>query len=292
MITPDTLVRHVRTLAGEIGERNVFRPAALAAAADYITAQWQAQGYQVTPQVYTVRGVESANLEVTRCGTARPEEIILVGAHYDSVAGSPGANDNASAVASMLEISRLFMDAEPAITVRFVAFVNEEPPFFFWGKMGSIQYAKAARARGDNIRFMVSLEMLGYYSDAPGSQHYPPLFRFFHPSCGNFIAFVANLRSRRVMRQAAAVFRSHSNFPLEHTATFGFIPGVAWSDHLSFWREGYRAFMVTDTAFYRYPYYHTAQDTPDKIDYVRLARVSEGLYQAFVELAGGAGKQQ
>lgn len=290
MIAPDALARHVQTLAGEIGERNVFRPEALAAAADYITAQWQAQGYQVVPQVYKARGVASANLEVTRRGVVRPEEIILVGAHYDSVAGSPGANDNASGVAALLEISRLFTAVEPAITVRFVAFVNEEPPFFFWGKMGSMIYAKAARARNDDIRLMVSLEMLGCYSDAAGSQHYPPLFRYFHPSRGNFIAFVSNLRSRRIMRQAAAAFRAHSDFPLEHTATFGFIPGVAWSDHLSFWRAGYRAFMVTDTAFYRYPYYHTAQDTPDKVDYVRLAHVSEGLHQAFVELAGGAGR--
>lgn len=292
MIAPDSLARHVQTLASEIGERNVFRPEALTAAADYITAQWQAQGYQVAPQVYKARGVVSANLEVARRGVVRPEEIILVGAHYDSVAGSPGANDNASGVAVLLEISRLFAAVEPAITVRFVAFVNEEPPFFFWGKMGSMIYAKAARAQNDDIRLMVSLEMLGYYSDTPGSQHYPPLFRYFHPSRGNFIAFVSNLRSRRIMRQAAAAFRAHSDFPLEHTATFGFIPGIAWSDHLSFWRVGYRAFMVTDTAFYRYPHYHTARDTPDKVDYVRLARVGEGLYHAFADLANGGNKPQ
>jgi hypothetical protein len=133
---------------------------------------------------------------------------------------------------------------------------------------------------------MVSLETLGFYSSEPGSQGYPPLFRYFHPDRADFIAFVSNLRSRRLMLQAVKAFRAHSDFPVEHTATFAFVPGVAWSDHYSFWKRGYRAFMVTDTAFYRYAWYHSALDTPNKLCYASFARVTNGLFGAFANLAG------
>jgi len=279
------LMRHVQTLAGDIGERNVRHPAALEAAARYIESEWTACGYAVIRQAYEVYGVESANLEVVLPGQRRRSETLVVGAHYDTVHGSPGADDNGSAVAALIEIARLLRGHAPARTLKLVAFVNEEPPFFFWGNMGSQVYARAARRRGEVIRLMISLEMLGYYRDEPGSQAYPPLFRYFHPDRGNFIAFVSNLRSRRAMRLAARAFRRCSDFPLETTATFGWIPGVAWSDHLSFWRAGYAAFMCTDTAFFRNPHYHTAQDTPDKLDYPRLAELTEGLAKMCAELA-------
>ena len=282
----DTRIRaHVARLGGEIGERNVFLPAALHAAADYIRREWTGMGYDVATQSYQAAGVLSENLEVTRTGRSRPGEIVLIGAHYDSVQGSPGANDNASGVAALLEISREFAQLSPERSVRFVAFVNEEPPFFYWGQMGSMVYAKAARARGDDIKLMVSLEMLGCYSDEPGSQSYPAPLRFFYPDRGNFIAFVANLRSRKPLHRLVAAFRAHSDFPAESLATFEFIPGVAWSDQLSFWRQGYPALMVTDTAFYRYAYYHTALDTPEKLNYPAMARVVTGLRQAFAEVA-------
>jgi Zn-dependent M28 family amino/carboxypeptidase len=258
----------------------------LHAAAAYITAAWHDQGYHVIPYSYRVRDVDCANLEITRRGQSRPEKFLLIGAHYDSVIGSPGANDNGSGVAALLELSRLFVRLTPDISVRFVAFVNEEPPFFMWKQMGSLVYARMARRRGDDIRLMAALETMGYFRSEAGSQRYPPLFRAFHPDRGDFIAFVSNLKSRRLMRRAAAAFHAHSDFPLEQTATFAFVPGVAWSDHFSFWRERYRAFMVTDTAFYRYPYYHTVDDTPEKLDYAALARVTRGLLRAFAALAG------
>ena len=281
----DRLRTHVGKLAGEIGERNVFHPRTLRAAAEYIRGEWAAQGYQVAAQNYTVEGVLSENLVVTLPGKSKPDEIILIGAHYDTVLGSPGADDNASGVAALLEISRKFAARATARSVRFVAFVNEEPPFFFWGKMGSMIYAKAARSRGDDIRFMVSLEMLGCYTDQQGSQRYPPLLRFFYPDQGNFIAFVSNFKSRPVLRQLVNAFRLHSDFPAESLATFEFVPGVSWSDHLSFWREDYPAVMITDTAFYRYAHYHTALDTPEKLNYDSMARVVEGLGNAFFALA-------
>jgi Peptidase family M28 len=288
-ITPERLRAHVVKLAAEIGDRNVFRPAALAAAADYIAGQWQAFGYRVERQEFEAQGVVCANLEVERQGRVRAGEILLIGAHYDSVRGCPAANDNGSGVAALLELARRFAEVEPACTVRFVAFVNEEPPFFMTRKQGSMVYARAARQRGDDIRLMASLETMGYFSDAPGSQRYPPLFRYFHPDRGNFLGLVSDLRSRRAMLRLAAAFRAASDFPLEHTTAFRWIPGVAWSDHRSFWRAGYPAVMITDTAFYRYRYYHTVQDTPDKLTYDRFARATEGLYGAFAALATEVG---
>lgn len=278
---------HVHTLAGGIGERNYTRPAALKAAEDYVRAALGASGYEVAAHSYVVRGVRSANLEVTRAGSRWPEEIILVGAHYDSVFGSPGADDNASAVAVLLELARVWQGRRPARTVRFVAFTNEEPPFFFSKQQGSRVYARAARRRGDDIRLMISLEMLGFYRDEPGSQSYPPFMRRFYPERGDFVALVSNFRSRRLMRRFARLFRASCAFPLEHLATFTWLPGVAWSDHLSFWREGYRALMVTDTAFFRNPNYHAATDTPDTLDYGRLAAVTSGLDRALAALADG-----
>jgi Zn-dependent M28 family amino/carboxypeptidase len=285
IVTAERMRRHVERLAGEIGERNIFRPAALAAAREYIAAEWGEQGYHVLLQWYETSGQPCTNLEVARTGSSRPEQILVVGAHYDSVRGSPGADDNASGVAALLEISRLFMAVVPSVAVRFVAFVNEEPPFFLSGEQGSMMYARSARARGDDIRLMLSLEMLGYYRAEPGSQRYPPLFRLFYPDRGDFLGFVSDFRSRRMMLRMARLFRAHSGFPLEHVATFRFVPGVAWSDHRSFWRYGYRALMVTDTAFYRNPHYHRAEDTPDKLVYPQLAHVTEGLFRSLAVLA-------
>ncbi len=282
----EELQRHVYTLAGDIGERNVYRPRALQAASDYIEAEWQAQGYRVQRQVYQVGKVSCANLEITVPGRSPHPDIILFGAHYDSVRGGPGANDNGSGIAALLAISRCCRELQPNRTLRFVAFVNEEPPFFYWNQMGSAVYAAAAREHGDRIRLMMSLETIGYYSNEPGSQQYPPLFRYFYPDRANFIAFVANLRSRRALRESVAAFRAHSDFPVEHVATFGFVPGVSWSDHLSFWRRGYPALMVTDTAFYRYAHYHLPTDTPERLNYTAMAEVTRGLCGAATQLAG------
>ena len=227
MIEQARLERHVWTLAGEIGERNVFHPVALDSARDYIPREWRAQGLAPQTQHYRARGVDSANLEVVLEGASKGSQSIVVGAHYDSVSGSPGADDNASAVAALLELSRVLAAVPRARALRLVAFVNEEPPFFYWSEMGSQVYARAARQRGQDIRVMLSLEMLGYYRDEPGSQHYPPLFRWFYPSRGNFIGFVSNLRSRRALGRVHRAFCSHCDFPSERAAVPSWIPGWA-----------------------------------------------------------------
>jgi Zn-dependent M28 family amino/carboxypeptidase len=283
--TEARLRAHVAALAGTIGERHLFRPKALAAAADYITEAWRAQGYVPEHETYLVDDLPCANLLVTRPGRSRADEILLIGAHYDTVPGSPGADDNASGVAGLLEITRAMAGVEPALTVRCVAFTNEEPPFFRSGQQGSAVHARAARARGERITLMVSLEMLGFYADRPGSQRYPPLFRWFYPDRGDFLGFVGDFRSRRIMRRVAGAFRAVCDLPLETCATFRGIPGVAWSDHGPFWRQGYQAFMVTDTAFHRNPFYHTAGDVPGTLDYARFATAVNGLTGCFTQLA-------
>ena len=286
IISAQQLFTHVNKLAGEIGEHNIYHPHALHAVADYITLEWQQQGYPVIPYSYTVKGLQCSNLEIPRSGSNPANGVIVIGAHYDSVMGSPGANDNGSGISALLELSRLFSREQPATTLRFVAFVNEEPPFFYWNNMGSMIYAKQMKQRQENIRYMIALETIGFYSTTPNSQRYPPLLKHFYPHTGDFIAFVSNLRSRQVMRRAVKAYRATSDFPIQQLASPAIVPGVSWSDHLSFWREGYRAFMITDTAFYRYPYYHTPQDTPDKLTYEPFARMTNGLFLMLKSLAG------
>ncbi|SEO80782.1 Peptidase family M28 [Nitrosovibrio sp. Nv6] len=284
-ISVSALESHVRELAEEIGERHVWLPQSLATARDYIVGQWQAEGHTVETQAYEALDVLCANLSIDLPGTRWPRQVVLVGAHYDTVRQSPGADDNASGVAALLELGRCLSNWRPGRNIRLVAFVNEEAPFFFWEKMGSAIYARAAKRRGEDIRAMFSLEMLGCYRDESGSQQYPPFLGRGRPDRGNFIAFVANLRSRPLLKRALAAFKECTDFPVEGTATFGWLPGVNWSDHLNFWREGYPALMVTDTAFFRYPYYHAPQDTPEKLDYRRMATVVEGLAGMLIKLA-------
>lgn len=276
---------HVHRLAGEIGERNMFRYSNLVKAGDYIRERLGAAGYRVKRHTYEVSGHLSENLEAEVPGTDRPAEILLIGAHYDSVRGSPGANDNASGVAALLTLARSFAQTSTQRTLRFVAFTNEEPPFFKSKHMGSRVYAKQSRDRGEHVLLMLSLETIGYYSDERWSQWYPVPFNFFYPSTGNFLAFVSNIKNGRWVRQLVASFRQHAQFPSEGGALWGLIPGISWSDHWAFWKEGYPAVMLTDTALFRYPAYHSSADTPDKIQYERLARVVSGLRRVIAELA-------
>lgn len=184
-----------------------------------------------------------------------------------------------------LALARRFADRQPARTVRFVLFVNEESPYFQTEAMGSLVYARECRQRGDNIVAMFSLETIGYYSDRPGSQQYPWPLSAVYPSTGNFIAFVGNIASDHLVKQVVESFRRHAQFPSEGGALPGVIPGVGWSDHWSFWQAGYPALMVTDTAPFRYAHYHSAEDAPDKLDYESTARVVVGLDTVLDEMA-------
>lgn len=281
----DDLRAHVEKLAGEIGERNVYRPAQLRAAADYIEEVFAEAGYTVTRQTYIVDGETCANLEAELPGATLRDEVVVVGAHYDSVFGCAGANDNATGVAGVLELARLWAKRAPARTIRFVAFVNEEPPFFQTERMGSLVYAKACRERGDKITAMLSLETMGFYSSEPDSQSYPFPVGLFYPSRADFIAFVGNTANGALVRRCIKTFRERAEFPSEGAALYGGLPGVGWSDHWAFWQAGYPAIMITDTAPFRYVHYHTDADTPDKLDYGRFSRVIDGLNSVLEELA-------
>ncbi len=273
----------VQKLAGEIGERNMWHYTQLNTAADFIENSFSGASLHPRRDSYELRGQACDNIEVEISG-ARPE-IILIGAHYDSVFGSPGANDNGSGVAAMLAIARRFAGTKTQHTLRFVAFVNEEPPYFLSGEMGSLVYAGRCKARGDKISAMISLETIGYFSDAPHSQTYPsPGLGVFYPKVGNFIGFVSNVHSRALLRRVIALFRKHEKIPSEGAALPAFIPGVSWSDQWSFWQHGYPAIMVTDTAPFRYPYYHSSNDTPDKLEYDRFALVVSGMEKVIKDL--------
>lgn len=281
---PVVLRKHVTSLSADIGERNVWRYAALQEAAAYIEGEFQASGYRPARQTFDVARLPVSNIDVTLRGTARADEILVVGAHYDTVGGSPGANDNGTGVAAMLELARRFAGRPMQRSLTFAAFVNEEPPFFQTAQMGSLVYARAARSLEQNVIGMLSLETMGYYADAPGSQQYPVAeMGALFPDVGNFIGFVANEESRELLDKAAAAFTSP--VPVQAAALPEGMPGAGWSDHWSFWQAGYQALMVTDTAPWRYPWYHSADDTPDKIDFARFAQVVDGLEQVIATLA-------
>jgi peptidase M28-like protein len=295
-LSPDEVVlreelrANVLKLAGEIGERNMWHHAQLNAAADFIEDSFSRAGFHPRRDTYEIRGQPCHNIDVEipaqqGAAVSSPPPIIVIGAHYDSVFGSPGANDNGTGVAATLALARRFVGRTPQHTMRFVAFVNEEPPYFLSGEMGSFIYAGRCRARGDKISAMISLETIGYFSDAPHSQTYPsPGLGLFYPKVGNFIGFVSNVHSRTLLRRVVAAFRKHAKIPCEGAALPAFVPGVSWSDQWSFWRNGYPGIMVTDTAPFRYPYYHSSSDTPDKLDYDRFALVVSGMEKVIEDL--------
>jgi Zn-dependent M28 family amino/carboxypeptidase len=279
------LRKHVAVLAGEIGERNLENYDNLEATVYYINKIFQGLNYQVEIQDFKVEDKIARNIVVEILGKSIPDEIIIVGAHYDSAFDCPGANDNGTGVSAILEFARLLKGHSLMRTVRLAAFANEEPPFFQTNNMGSFVYAQRSRKRAENIVAMFSIETIGYYSDKKGSQQYPFPFSFFYPNIGNFIGFVGNTYSRNLVHLSIASFRKHALFPSEGVAAPSWIKGIAWSDQWSFWREGFPGVMITDTAPFRYPYYHTKWDTPDKIDYPSMARVVAGLSHVIIELA-------
>jgi hypothetical protein len=281
---------HVSAIASS--EHNTATPAALERAARYIENVLQAEGYAIHRQEYRAGGQMVRNIEVSVANVApktRPARIFIVGAHYDSAQGAPGANDNGSGTAAVLELARLLKDMRPSqgTEVRFVFFVNEEPPWFKGEEMGSMQHARQLHEEGQNVAGALVLETIGWYTLQRRSQQLPPGMEKQFPDTGNFIAFVGTLASSRLVQDALSAFRAVSDFPAHGLAAPAYVQGVTLSDHSSYNRFGYPAIMITDTAFMRYPYYHTAEDTPDKLDYESTARVLQGLARTIQALAGG-----
>lgn len=290
------LRRHVDLLAGVIGERNLlYHPGPLEGAARYVENMLRSAGLSPEAQPFEAAGKPVRNIEATIPGVRRPKKIWVLGAHYDSAPGTPGADDNASAVAAMLEVARLLALASssrpPRETVRFVAFANEEPPFYKGPEMGSLVYARRCRERGDDVAGMVNLEMVGYFK--PGEpQEYPPglknpLLRPVLRERADFVGFVGDARSFLLTRRCHALFRKATDLPSIWAAGPAFM-GADMSDHWSFWEQKYRAVMVTDTSFFRNPHYHKRSDRPETLDYPALARVTRGIAGVMRGLAGAA----
>jgi hypothetical protein len=270
--------QHVRALSGP---RNLWHPAAYAAAETYIRSHWEAQGYAVSTEP-VMRGAENLIAELPG-----GPGIVLLGAHYDSCANASGADDNASGVAVLLEVSRLLAGHRLTHTVRFVAYANEEPPFFQQAGMGSVVDARAARARGDDLVATLVMDAVGYYSDAPGSQSWPIGLGLFLTGRADFIAVVSNVRSAGQVRVVSDSLRRHGSIPIGAAATPTLVTGVDWSDHWAYWQEGYDAVLLTDMPPFRNPNYHEVSDLPETLDFDRLARFAAGLAETIVELAGG-----
>ncbi|BAY87165.1 hypothetical protein NIES267_66830 [Calothrix parasitica NIES-267] len=283
-IIQDNLQRDINKLANDIGARNYSNYENLNAAAYFLKSSFEEAGYKVNEQEYKINNQAFTNLEVEIKGVDKPDEIIVVGGHYDTAFTTPGANDNGSGVAAVLELARRFADKKPSRTLRFVEFTNEEPPYFWTENMGSLVYAKGYKQRNENVVAMLSLETMGYFSEEEETQKYPFPLNLIYPSQGNFIAFVGNIDSSKLVKTSLKYFRKQVKFPSEGLAVFNQIPGVGWSDHWSFWQQGYQAIMVTDTAPFRYTQYHTLDDVSDNIDYEKLARVVSGLEKVIEEL--------
>lgn len=285
--TSSRLKETIAHLSQTIGERNLHQYAKLTEAASYVTERFEKSGYRVERQTFQVHELDCHNLIVELTGKRTPKEIVLVGAHYDSARGTPGANDNGSGTAALLELAHRLHGKSFAKTIRFVAFTNEEPPYFQQAEsMGSWIYAKSCRARSDELVCVMSLETMGYFSDEANSQKYPPLLASLYPSTGNFIGFVSNLESRKLLTDVVSIFRKHCAVDAQLGALPGSLQGVGWSDHWSFWQEGYAGIMVTDTAPFRYPHYHESTDTIDKLDFERFGKVVDGLVETVADIAG------
>jgi hypothetical protein len=273
------LKRHIETIAGR--EHNIHRHEELEKAARYIEAALASYGYSIGRQEFVADHNPVRNIDVViepRADITDPE-VIVVGAHYDSAVGTPGANDNGSGVAAVIELARLLRDRAGTGTrrIRLVLFVNEEQPYSKTEDMGSLHYARALKQRNERVVAMYSLETIGYYSSEPGSQRYPVPFNLIFPDHGDFVAFVGTPYARALVWETIRSFRSHTAFPSIGGVAPDSVPGIDWSDHWAFGEVGFPALMVTDTAPFRYPYYHQFSDTPDKVDMESLARVVKGM---------------
>jgi hypothetical protein len=285
----DELRTHVEAIAGVIGERNVQRRyQQYADAAAYITRVLTALGYRVSVKEFPCQGLEVWNLEACLPGTDPNAPQWILGAHYDTVEHSPGANDNTSAVAANLELARLLRDSSPREGIRFVFFANEEAPYFMTDECGSLRYARELVAQRVRVAGMLCLETIGCYLDAPGTQRFPlPLSGY--PTTGDFITFVGDSASIPLLDRTLAAFRATTNFPSEGLAApLELVRDIGRSDNLAFWLNGMPALMVTDTANFRYAHYHQPTDTPDRLQYNHLARVVSGLGRTMKVLAGCA----
>ncbi|HKL17639.1 MAG TPA: M28 family peptidase [Halalkalibaculum sp.] len=281
------LKEYVTTLSQDLAPRDAGHPENLDRAASFIGKQFEKYSQRVEDQPFRADYLSVRN--VSAFFGPKTGERIVIGAHYDVAGPYPGADDNASGVSGLLELARLLADDELSMQVELVSYPLEEPPYFYTRNMGSFVHANSLKEKGIKVKAMLALEMIGYFSDESDSQQYPLfLLRPFYPSKGNFIAVVGKMFQRKIVKTVREAMRDATPLPVESINAPRLLPGIALSDHLNYWWAGYQAAMITDTAFYRNPNYHTALDTPDTLDYERMARVVDGVRAAIPALAATA----
>lgn len=279
---PKQLQQWVNFLCEEIGRRPATRPDLLSSVAVRLADRFVELGFSVQQQPVPGRSADLYNViaSPSRDRQADKSPLLIVGAHYDTVSTTPGADDNASGIAGLMELARICAD-KPPLSLRLVAFCPEEPPAFRTKRMGSYVYAKSLKKKKIRVRGMICLEMIGFFTDAPGSQSYPlPFMNRIYPPEGNFLSLVGNLRSMGWTRRVYRAFAGGTNLPIKRLNAPSIMYGIDFSDHWSFYRMRYPALMATDTAFYRNPHYHKPSDRPDTLDYTRMAKVVDGLAAA------------
>jgi Zn-dependent M28 family amino/carboxypeptidase len=284
-VSRDRLYADIKELTSIKPPRNYMNISSLNQSAQYILEQFRKMECAIDIQRYSVKGNEYKNI-ICSFGPRNAERIV-VGAHYDVYYYQPGADDNASGVAGLLEIGRLLHELRPPLTHRLdlAAYTLEEPPFFRTRSMGSSVHARSLSERGVKVKLMISLEMIGYFSDEPRSQDYPFFFfRWFYPERANFIVVVGKLGQKEIVNKIKKNMIEGSNIDVQSINAPSLLPGIDFSDHFNFWKEGYRAVMITDTAFYRSPHYHTESDTIETLDFDRMAEVVKGVYWTITHL--------
>ena len=274
---PDKIRNWIEYLALEIGPRPYSSPGLLEKLADHLSRTFRDLGYEVNKQPFRYKKHTYYNVCASPGAKERKGPLVVVGAHYDTVLHSPGADDNASGVAGVMELARL-ISGDPPPGIRLVVFALEEPPVFRTRHMGSFVYARNLKRSGASVRGMICLDMIGYFSDRPKSQSFPLFFMDrIYPDVGNFIAMVGNIKSTRWTNQVKEAFSQGTDLPVESLNAPWFVIGVDLSDHRSFNHFGYPALLITDTAFYRNPNYHRPSDLPRTLDFHRAAKVIDGL---------------
>ncbi len=287
-VDAQVLEKHVRFLSELNPPRSFDHPESTAAAEKYIVSEFESMGYKIELQEVPLPNYSYNNI-IVRYGEASSEKpLVVIGAHYDVCSHLPGADDNASGVAGLLELARMFQLLKPELSfpVEFVAYALEEPPYFASDDMGSAIHAAHLKESNKNVRLMISIEMIGYYPETAFSQYFPiPVLYALYPNRGDFIAAVARPEERKEIQRLKQAFAAYSETEIYSINAPAFIPGIDFSDHRNYWKYNWPAIMITDTAFFRNLEYHTKGDIADRLNYLKMKEVVEGIYASAIVFA-------
>ncbi|MBN1501304.1 MAG: M28 family peptidase [Spirochaetes bacterium] len=281
----DNLYSHVSFLVSGEGPRNNNNTESLNSVSEYIKQEFIKSGYSAEFQEYEAGGKLFRNVICSYGNQDLP--VIVLGAHYDVFGNFPGADDNASGIAGLIEIARITAENKPELNYRieFTAYSTEEPPFFGTVNMGSAVHAGNLFKNNAKVKLAIVLEMIGYFSENENSQQYPAgIMKLFYPNKGNFIAVVGRPADKKYINSVKKTLKQKSTLSVKTLSAPSFVKGIDFSDHRNYWKYGYNAIMITDTAFFRNPNYHKKTDTIDTLDFNRMAEVVKGVYFSLLEI--------